>query len=59
MWSKRSKPWAARAWAVEADVSDGKAIDAAIAKTLKTFGKIDILVHGGGVRGPMKTPSST
>lgn len=42
--------------ALEADVSDGRAVDAAVAKTLEKFGKIDILVHGGGVRGPMKTP---
>ena len=39
--------------ALETDVSDGAAVDAAVAKTMEKFGKIDILVHGGGVRGPM------
>lgn len=53
---KEIKAQGRRGLAVEADVSDSKAIDAAVAKTIETFGKIDILVHGGGVRGPMKTP---
>jgi 3-oxoacyl-[acyl-carrier protein] reductase len=42
--------------ALEADVSDGRAVDAAVAQTIRKLGKIDILVHGGGVRGPMKIP---
>lgn len=42
--------------ALEADVSDSEAVDAAVAKTLEKFGKIDILVHGGGIRGPMRKP---
>ncbi len=41
---------------VIADVSDSRAVDAAVAKALKAFGKIDILVHCGGVRGSMTTP---
>ena len=45
-----------RGLALEADVSDGMAVDAAVARTIEKFGKIDILVHGGGVRGPMKKP---
>ena len=39
-----------------ADISDGKAVDAAVARTIDKFGKIDILVHCGGVRGSMTTP---
>jgi len=42
--------------AVTADVSDSKAVDAAVAAALKKFGKIDILVHCGGIRGSMTTP---
>ncbi len=42
--------------AVTADVSDSKAVDDAVAAALKKFGKIDILVHCGGIRGSMTTP---
>jgi NAD(P)-dependent dehydrogenase (short-subunit alcohol dehydrogenase family) len=42
--------------AVVADVRDSKEVDEAVAKTLKEFGKIDILVHCGGIRGAMTTP---
>jgi NAD(P)-dependent dehydrogenase (short-subunit alcohol dehydrogenase family) len=42
--------------AVVADVSSGKAVDEAVAKALKKFKKIDILVHCGGIRGSMTTP---
>ena len=42
--------------AVSADVSDARAVDAAVAAALKKFGKIDILVHCGGIRGSMTTP---
>jgi NAD(P)-dependent dehydrogenase (short-subunit alcohol dehydrogenase family) len=42
--------------AVVADVSNGREVDEAIAKALKKFGKIDILVHCGGIRGAMTTP---
>ncbi len=44
------------ALAVVADISDSKAVDDAVAKSLKKFGKIDILVHCGGIRGSMTTP---
>jgi len=44
------------ALAVVADISDGKAVDDAVAAALKKFGKIDILVHCGGIRGSMTTP---
>jgi len=42
--------------AVVADVSDGKEVDQAVAKSLEKYGKIDILVHLGGIRGSMTTP---
>jgi len=42
--------------AVLADVGNGKEVDEAVARTLKEFGKIDILVHCGGIRGAMTTP---
>ena len=41
--------------ALVADVSRGKEVEAAVAKTLEKFGKIDILVHAGGIRGAMTT----
>ena len=44
------------ALALVSDVSNGKAVDEAVAKTLGKFGKIDILVHCGGIRGSMTTP---
>jgi NAD(P)-dependent dehydrogenase (short-subunit alcohol dehydrogenase family) len=44
------------ALAVVADVTSGKAVDEAVARALKKFGKIDILVHCGGIRGSMTTP---
>ena len=44
------------ALAVTADVSDSKAVNEAVAKTLEKYGKIDILVHCGGIRGSMTTP---
>jgi len=42
--------------ALVADVSSGKEVDEAVTKTLWKFGKIDILVHCGGIRGAMTTP---
>ena len=42
--------------AVVADVSNGKEVDQAVAKSLEILGKIDILVHCGGIRGSMTTP---
>ncbi len=44
------------ALAVVADISSTRAVDEAVAKALKRFGKIDILVHCGGIRGSMTTP---
>jgi len=45
-----------KALAVVADVSNGREVDEAVDKALKKFGKIDILVHCGGIRGAMTTP---
>ena len=42
--------------ALVADVSRGVEVDGAVARTLEKFGKIDILVHCGGIRGAMTTP---
>jgi meso-butanediol dehydrogenase/(S,S)-butanediol dehydrogenase/diacetyl reductase len=42
--------------ALVADVCSGAEVDAAVAKTLEKFKKIDILVHCGGIRGSMTTP---
>jgi NAD(P)-dependent dehydrogenase (short-subunit alcohol dehydrogenase family) len=39
-----------------ADVSSSKDVDSAVEKALAKFGKIDILVHCGGIRGAMTTP---
>jgi NAD(P)-dependent dehydrogenase (short-subunit alcohol dehydrogenase family) len=41
--------------ALVADVSKGFEIDEAVKKTVDKFGKIDILVHAGGIRGAMTT----
>jgi 3-oxoacyl-[acyl-carrier protein] reductase/meso-butanediol dehydrogenase/(S,S)-butanediol dehydrogenase/diacetyl reductase len=46
----------AKGLAVEADVGSSKDVDALVAKTLEKFGKIDILVHCVGVRGPVPVP---
>lgn len=42
--------------AVVADVSSSKDVDEAVARALQEFGRIDILVHCGGIRGAMTTP---
>ncbi len=41
--------------ALVADVSKGAEVDAAVAKAVEQLGKIDILVHAGGIRGAMTT----
>jgi NAD(P)-dependent dehydrogenase (short-subunit alcohol dehydrogenase family) len=45
-----------KALAVVADVSRSEDVDAAVAKALERFGKIDILVHCAAIRGPVTTP---
>jgi NAD(P)-dependent dehydrogenase (short-subunit alcohol dehydrogenase family) len=39
-----------------ADVSKSQDVDAAVAAVINKLGYIDILVHGGGIRGPMMKP---
>ncbi|MBN1190875.1 MAG: SDR family oxidoreductase [Dehalococcoidales bacterium] len=43
--------------AIVGDVSVSQDVDAAVAKMLTRFGKIDILVHCVGVRGPIPVPA--
>ncbi|MBN1375245.1 MAG: SDR family oxidoreductase [Dehalococcoidia bacterium] len=38
------------------DINDSKEVNAAIEKAVEKFGKIDILVHCAGTRGPMNVP---
>ena len=45
-----------KALAVTMDVNVSQEIDAVVAKTLEKFGKIDILVHAGAIRGPVGVP---
>jgi 3-oxoacyl-[acyl-carrier protein] reductase len=46
-----------RAIAVTTDVTDEAAVQALVARTLNAFGgRIDILVNGAGVTGPIETP---
>ena len=45
-----------KALAVTMDINVSREIDAAIDKTLKQFGKIDILVHAAAIRGPVGVP---
>ena len=44
------------ALAVVADINNSQEVEAAIAKVLERFGKIDILVHCAAIRGPVTTP---
>jgi NAD(P)-dependent dehydrogenase (short-subunit alcohol dehydrogenase family) len=39
--------------ALTMDINDSKSIDDGMAKTLKKFGKLDILVHAAAIRGPV------
>jgi len=41
---------------VVADISKEQEVDAAVAKALERFGKVDMLVHCAAIRGPMTTP---
>ncbi len=45
-----------KAMAATVDINVGKEIDAVVEKTLKQFGKIDILVHAAAIRGPVGVP---
>jgi NAD(P)-dependent dehydrogenase (short-subunit alcohol dehydrogenase family) len=45
-----------RAMSVVMDISRSQEVDDAVAKTIVTLGKIDILVHCAAIRGPVGTP---
>lgn len=45
-----------KAFALTADVSNGKEANEAVEKILETFGKIDIFVHCAAIRGPVNIP---
>jgi NAD(P)-dependent dehydrogenase (short-subunit alcohol dehydrogenase family) len=45
-----------QAMAATLDVNNSKEIDDVIAKIMEKFGKIDILVHAGAIRGPVGVP---
>jgi NAD(P)-dependent dehydrogenase (short-subunit alcohol dehydrogenase family) len=42
-----------KALALTMDINDSKSVDDGMAKTLKKFGKLDILVHAAAIRGPV------
>jgi NAD(P)-dependent dehydrogenase (short-subunit alcohol dehydrogenase family) len=48
--------WGGRGLAVTADVSVAADVEAMVARTVDEFGKLDILVHCVGVRGPVPVP---
>jgi NAD(P)-dependent dehydrogenase (short-subunit alcohol dehydrogenase family) len=45
-----------KALAATVDINVNKEVDEIVAKTLKQFGKIDILVHAAAIRGPVGVP---
>jgi NAD(P)-dependent dehydrogenase (short-subunit alcohol dehydrogenase family) len=45
-----------KSMAIVADIINSKEVDAAVAKTVEQFGKVDILVHCAAIRGPVGTP---
>ena len=48
-----------KAIAIQADATDPKAVQAAIAKTVSTFGKLDVLVNNAGTAIPKKFEETT
>lgn len=48
--------WGSKGLALTADVSVASEVETMVARTLAEFGKIDILVHCVGVRGPVPVP---
>lgn len=48
--------WGGKGLALTADVSAAADVDAMVARTIEEFGKLDILVHCVGVRGPVPVP---
>ncbi|MCX7912707.1 MAG: SDR family oxidoreductase [Dehalococcoidales bacterium] len=45
-----------RAMAITMDVSSNQEVEAAVAKAMEKFGRIDILVHAAAIRGPVGVP---
>jgi 3-oxoacyl-[acyl-carrier protein] reductase len=45
-----------KALSIVMDISQSRDVESAVAKTIATMGKIDILVHCAAVRGPVGTP---
>jgi NAD(P)-dependent dehydrogenase (short-subunit alcohol dehydrogenase family) len=45
-----------RALVIPTDVTDEAAVERMVARTVETFGRIDILVNAAGVTGPIETP---
>jgi NAD(P)-dependent dehydrogenase (short-subunit alcohol dehydrogenase family) len=45
-----------RALVLPTDVTDEPAVEHMVARTLETFGRVDILVNAAGVTGPIETP---
>ena len=45
-----------KAMSLTMDINNSKEIDAGMAKILKEFGKVDILVHAAAIRGPVGVP---
>jgi len=45
-----------RAFIVPCDVTDEAAVEKMVARSVETFGRIDILVNAAGVTGPIETP---
>jgi len=54
--SRSIDPEGARTLALEADVRDPKAMEAAVRRTLERFGKLDLAVNNAGVTGPAGVP---
>lgn len=54
--SKRIDPKGARTLAIEADVRDPIAMEAAVKRTIERFGKLDLAVNNAGVTGTAGVP---
>ena len=57
--SRRSKIAGGKAIAIQADATDAKAVQAAVAQTVSTFGALDILVNNAGTAIPKTFEETT